>query len=154
MIILFKDKQFKYAYVKDRNYDGIESLFLKNTLIALDYMCKKKLLLLTYKDRNSGQKNKFDIIDILVHETEEPVYIKQGIKNQYNPNTNVISFYDTHGISFRKDYNKRFTSKNTGYNSPVSLLAHEIIHCFHELYDEHNYKKRKLISTPVCTMYI
>lgn len=144
MIILFDDKKFNYSFIENRNYKNIENSFLKNTLKALDFMCQNDLLLLIYKDASSGQKNKFDIIDILVDETEEPVYIKQGNKNQYNPNNNVISFYDTHGISFRKDHKKRFTSKNLGFNSPISLLAHELIHCFHELYDEHNYRKRKL----------
>ncbi len=143
MIILFENKQFKYSFIANRDYEKIENSFLKNTLKALDYMSNNDLLLLTYTDKDSGQKNKFDVIDILVDDTEEPVYIKQGDKNQYNPNTNVISFYDTHGISFRKDHKKRFTSKNMGHNSPISLLAHEIIHCFHELYDEHNYRKRK-----------
>jgi hypothetical protein len=144
MIILFDNKQFRYSYVEDREYDKIQHSFLKNTLKALDYISKHDLLLLTYKDESSGQKNKFDIIDILVDDTEEPVYISQDIKNQYNPSTNVISFNDTHGVSFRKDHKKNFTHKNLGFNSPIALLAHEIIHCFHELYDEHNYKKRKL----------
>lgn len=144
MFILFDDKKIKYSFIPNRDYKIIDNSFLKNTLKALDYMYKNDLLLLTYKDGNSDQKNKFDIIDILVDETEEPIYIKQGTKNQYNPNDNTISFYDTHGISFRKDYKKPFTTKNLGYNSPISLLAHEIIHCFHELYDEHNYRKRKL----------
>lgn len=144
MIILFDDKQFKYFFVENRNYDTIDNSFLKNTLKALDYMYKHDLLMLTYKDEESNQKNTFDIIDILVDDTEEPVYIKQGTQNQYNPNNNVISFYDTHGISFRKDHKKRFTTKNVGFNSPISLLAHEIIHCFHELYDSHNYRKRRL----------
>jgi len=147
MIILFENKQFKYSFIDDRDYKIIENSFLKNTLKALDYMYKHDLLMLTYKDEKSGQKNKFDIIDILVDETEEPVYIVQGTKNTYNPNNNVISFYDTHGISFRKDFKKRFTSKNVGYNSPISLLSHEIIHCFHELYDTNNYQKRRLNKT-------
>ena len=143
MIILFDNKKFKYSFIENRNSKNIENSFLKNTLKALDFMYQNDLLQLTYNDKNTGQKINYDIIDILVDETEEPIYIVQGTKNQYNPNNNVISFYDTHGISFRKDYKKRFTSKNLGYNSPISLLAHELIHCFHELYDEHNYRKRK-----------
>ena len=143
MIILFDQQKFVYSYVENRNYANIENSFLKNTLIALDFIYKNDLLLLTYKDPISKQKNKMDILDILIDETEESVFIKQSTKNQYNPHTNVISFYDTHGISFRKDHKKNFTSKNLGFNSPVSLLAHEIIHCFHELYDSNGYKKRK-----------
>lgn len=149
MIIKYNNQQeqFKYYYDAERDLERINDSFLKNTLQALDYMYKHDLLLLSFTDPISGEKNKFDIIDILVDENEEPVYIVQTTKNTYNPNTNTITFYDTHGVSFRKDYKKRFTHKNLGFNSPISLLAHEIIHCFHELYDEHNYRKRKMNRT-------
>lgn len=146
MIIRYNNniEEFKYYYDANRDLNQINDSFLRNTLKALDYMYKHDLLLLTFTDAVSGEKNKFDIIDILVDENEEPVYIVQSTKNTYNPNTNTITFYDTHGVKFRLDYKKRFTSKNLGFNSPISLLAHEIIHCFHELYDENNYKKRKM----------
>ncbi len=64
MIILFENKQFKYSFITNRDYEKIENSFLKNTLKALDYMYNNDLLLLTYTDKDSGQKNKFDIIPI------------------------------------------------------------------------------------------
>jgi len=140
MIIIFDtNKQFKYSYITDRDYITFNDTFLINTLKALDYLYKNNFLTVKYKNTNT----KMDIIDILVDETEEPVYIRQYISNKYSPSTNTIFFNDTQGATFRKNYRKRFTTKNMGFNSPAGLLSHELIHCYHELYDKDNYLKRK-----------
>ncbi len=147
MTILFKDKEFYYSYREDRNYNTIKDSFLKNTLKALDYIYMHDLLVLNFKNDTLETSQKINILDLLMRQSQESVFIKQGEKNQYNPNNNTITFYDTHGIRFRKNHKKRFTTKNIGYNSPVTLLAHEIIHCFHELYDTTNYTIRKRDKT-------
>ena len=147
MIILFnKTEQFRYKYVYRRDYRNFNDHFLINTVVALDYLYENDILLVNYdklKHVSNNQKGKVDIIDVLVDMTDEPVYVRQYHKNQYQPSTNTIFFNDTQGASFRKNYRKRFTSDNKGSNSPLSLFAHEIIHCFHELHDENNYHKRR-----------
>ena len=147
MIIIYKKtKQFKYTYVYRRDYRKFEDAFLINTIVALDYLYENDILLVNYKARFSKEQNEdihVNIIDVLVDETKEPVFIRQFHKNQYQPATNTIFFNDTQGATFRKNYRKRFTPDNKGYNSPLALFAHEIIHCYHELYDLENYNKRR-----------
>ncbi len=145
MIILYENnKKFLYKYVYRRDYRPFNNDFLINTIVALDYMYENDLLLVDYSKIKSYKRNdKVNIIDILVDEANEPIYIRKFHKNQYQPSTNTIFFNDKQGVSFRKNYHKRFTTKNKGTNSPLSLFAHEIIHCYHELYDEDEYKERR-----------
>ena len=145
MIILYGDNEkFHYKYQYRRNYKPIDNEFLINTLVALDYLYENDMLLVDYDKIKSYERNdKVNIIDVLVDETPDTIYIRQFHKNQYQPGTNTIFFNDTQGAIFRKNYRKRFTSSNKGFNSPLSLFAHEIIHCYHELHDEHHYHARK-----------
>ncbi len=149
MIILFqKNKQYPYKYVNRRDYRKIDDHFLINALVTLDYLYENDILLVDYsKIKNQSDehphKNHVNIIDVLVDRTDEPVYIRQFHKNQYQPSTNTIFFNDTQGASFRKNYRKRFTADNKGQNSPMALFAHEIIHCYHELHDEEHYHERR-----------
>lgn len=143
MIIYYNQKEtFSYSYVKDRVYSNIVNDFLRNTLLVLDYLVENDIMTLTYY-KNKPEEKTIDIIDTLITKAKEPVFIKEGNKNQYSPSTNTIFFKHTHGVMFRKSYKKPFRGKNIGYNSPMALLAHEIIHCYHELFDENGYLKRK-----------
>ena len=140
-----KNQSFQYSYVSDRNYSEIKDSFLKNTLIALDYMYKNDVLTVTYV--RGEEKRTLDILDALIHEADEPINIRQGDSNKYYPASNTVQFNDTHGVKFRKDYKKRFNGLNIGYNSPLSLLSHELIHCYHELFDEAGYRRRRINKT-------
>lgn len=147
MIIIYKKtKQFTYTYVYRRDYRYFEDDFLINTIVALDYLYENDILLVNYKAKFSEKQDedkKVNIIDVLVDDTEDPIYIRQFHKNQYQPATNTIFFNDTQGATFRKNYRKRFTQSNQGFNSPLALFAHEIIHCYHELHDSEHYHKRR-----------
>ena len=149
MIILFdKNKKFHYKYVYRRDYRYFTDSFLINVIVALDYLYENDILLVNYQKldhllADDSDKNLVNIIDVLVDMTDEPIYIRQFHKNQYQPATNTIFFNDTQGANFRKNYRKRFTSDNKGQNSPMALFAHEIIHCYHELHDEAYYHKRR-----------
>ncbi len=147
MIIIYKKtKQFKYTYVYRRDYKSFEDTFLINTIVALDYLYENDILLVNYKAKFLKKQNEdkqVNIIDVLVDKPKEPVYIRQFHKNQYQPATNTIFFNDTQGATFRKNYRKRFTSDNKGFNSPLALFAHEIIHCYHELHDSKHYHERR-----------
>ena len=102
------------------------------------------MLLVDYNKISSyNRSDKVNIIDILVDETHDTIYVRQFHKNQYQPSTNTIFFNDTQGAIFRKKYRKRFTASNKGFNSPLSLFAHEVIHCYHELHDEEHYHHRR-----------
>lgn len=144
MKIFYNNKQkiFAYTFVENRNYTEISDSFLKNTLEALDFLYKTDSLTIKYKDE--GITKTVDIIDALLADKKSDIKIIQSNKNTYNPATNTITFFDTHGIVFRKNHRKRWFSKNKGYNSPVSLLSHELIHCYNEIYELEDYKKRKL----------
>jgi len=149
MIIIYeKTKQFHYKYIYRRDYRKIEDSFLINTLVALDYLYENDILLLDYEKINKyadehEHEDDVNIIDELVNRTDEPIFIRQFHKNQYQPSTNTIFFNDTQGANFRKNYRKRFTPDNKGKNSPMALFAHEIIHCYHELHDETHYHERR-----------
>lgn len=135
-------KPHHYSYVQNRVYDLIKDRFLRNTLKALDHLHKTNALTITYE--NDGSKETIDIIDVLTDDTVNDIKIgySKG-ENYYSPNYNAIGFYDTHGVYFRKNYKKKWFSKNKGYNSPMAVLAHELIHCYNELYETEDYHARK-----------
>lgn len=140
------NKPHTYTYVVDRDYQGLSDRFLKNTCKALDFLYETNTLTITYKD--DGIVKTLDIIDVLVADVVNGINIVYSErKNYYRPSTNTVGFYDTHGIVFRKNHRKRWFSKNKGYNSPMAVLAHELIHCYNELFETEDYKARKLNIT-------
>jgi len=141
-----QNKIFKYVFKKHRDYTAISDDFLRNTLQIIDYLYLNEIMTVSY-NKNTTDEKVVDIIDALVDEATEDIHIIQGDKNQYFPATNTIKFKHQHGVMFRKDYKKRFSGSNIGYNSPMSLFAHEIIHCYHELFDENGYRSRRLDRT-------
>ena len=135
-----------YTYVDGRDYEQLGDRFLSNTFMALDYLYKTNALTITYIDE--GEKKTLDIIDVLVADVVNGINIVYSERNNYyRPSTNTVGFYDTHGIVFRKNHRKRWFSKNKGYNSPMAVLAHELIHCYNELFETEDYKARKLNHT-------
>jgi len=130
-----------YFYVGDRNLEIIEDRFLRNTIKALDFLFKTDTLTITYID--DGVSKTVDIIDVLVADKHNNITIVPGQRNAYNPQLNSVMFYDTHGVVFRKNHKKQWFRKNKGYNSPVALLSHELIHCYNELYETDDYLVRK-----------
>ncbi|WP_397364277.1 hypothetical protein [Olleya sp. R77988] len=130
-----------YNYILDRDHDIIEDRFLRNTTIALDFLVKSSALTITFEE--DGETQKIDVIDVLVADTDNNITIIPAQKNAYSPKHNTILFYDTHGVVFRKNHKKKWFRRNKGYNSPVSLLSHELIHCYNELYDTQDYLSRK-----------
>ncbi|MGV6828361.1 MAG: hypothetical protein ACWA45_03075 [Flavobacteriales bacterium] len=130
-----------YTYQENRDYTAIHDRFLKNTLIAIDYLVKHLTLTITYQDE--GIIKTINIIDVLVADTKNNITIVPGNKNAYNHRLNSVMFYDTHGAVFRKNHKKRWFRRNKGYNSPLALLSHELIHCYNELYETQDYLARK-----------
>lgn len=139
-------KPHHYTYIKDRDYSLISDRFLRNALKALDYLHKTNALTITYED--DGILETVDIIDTLTADTKNNIKLifSKG-KNFYSPKFNTIGFYDTHGVYFRKNHRKKWFTKNKGYNSPMSVLAHELIHCYNELYETEDYHARKKNTT-------
>lgn len=135
------NEYIEYNYQKNRNYLIIEDRFLRNTTIALDFLVESSALTITFKD--DGIKKRLDVIDVLVADTKNNITIISGKKNAYSPSHNTILFYDTHGVVFRKNHKKKWFRRNKGYNSPVALLSHELIHCYNELYQTDDYLARK-----------
>lgn len=139
-------KGHKYRYLPKRDYTQIHDRFLRNTYKALDYLHKTNALTITYMD--DGVKETVDIIDVLTADTDNNIKIiySKG-KNFYSPTYNTVGFYDTHGVYFRKNYRKKWFTKNKGYNSPMAVLSHELIHCYNELYETEDYLARKKNTT-------
>lgn len=131
----------EYSYQENRNYSTIEDSFIRNTTTALDFLVKSSALTISFVD--DEVKKTIDIIDVLVADTTNNITIMQGKKNAYSPTHNTVLFYDTHGVVFRKNHKKRWFKRNKGYNSPVALLSHELIHCYNELYETDDYHARK-----------
>lgn len=130
-----------YEYVLDRNHDLIEDRFLRNTTIALDFLVKTSALTIAFEEGEHSYR--VDVIAVLIADVDNTITIIPAQKNGYNPSYNTVLFYDTHGVVFRKNHKHRWFSRNKGYNSPVSLLSHELIHCYNELYDTEGYHHRK-----------
>jgi hypothetical protein len=130
-----------YNYNETRDYKIIADRFLRNTTIALDYLVKHSTLTITYVD--DGETKRVDIIDVLIADTTNKITIIPAQKNAYSPKYNTVLFYDTHGVVFRKNHKKQWFRRNKGYNSPLALLSHELIHCYNELYETENYLERK-----------
>lgn len=132
----------QYTYIENREYASIKDRFLRNTLKALDHLHKTNALTISYKDKDALET--VDVIDVLTADTKNNITIVYSkAKNFYSPSYNTVGFYDTHGVYFRKNYRKKWFSKNKGYNSPVAILAHELIHCYNELYETKAYHERK-----------
>ncbi len=142
-----QNKPHPYTYFEDRDYEAIPDRFLRNSTKALDYLHKTNALTITYVDH--GVTETVDIIDVLIADTQNDIKItySEG-KNFYDPVANTIGFYDTHGLVFRKNHKKKWFIKNKGYNSPMAVLAHELIHCYNELYETEAYLKRKSDQSP------
>jgi len=136
-----KNTFVNYRYQENRDYNLIEDRFLRNTTTALDFLVKTSALTISFID--NGIPKTIDIIDVLVEDKENNITIVPGQKNAYSPSHNTVLFFDTHGIVFRKNHKKRWFRKNKGYNSPVSLLSHELIHCYNDIFDPEDYYKRK-----------
>ena len=136
-----KNTFVNYQYQEKRDYNTIEDRFLKNTTTALDFLVRTSALTFSFID--NGVPKVIDIIDVLVADVENNITIMPGQKNAYSPSHNTVLFYDTHGVVFRKNHKKRWFRSNKGYNSPVALLSHELIHCYNEIFDAEDYHKRK-----------
>jgi len=135
-----------YSYVKNRNLKEINDRFLRNTIKALDYLKKWNALELSYTSNLNGIKNagSVDILNTLMTDTSYTLTITfTDDANYFSSKKKTIGFYDTHGIIFRKDHRKPWIKENMGFNSPVVLLAHECIHCYHSYYDQDAYALRK-----------
>lgn len=136
---------FSYHFDEDRDYKLFEDRFLRNTLIAIDFLYKSNALTITFEDNEKTKT--VDIIDILVADVKNNITIVPGKRNAYNPKLNSVMFYDTHGAVFRKNHKKKWFRSNKGYNSSMSLLSHELIHCYNELYETDDYHSRKKDQT-------
>jgi hypothetical protein len=134
-------KMVLYNFIENRKYESITDRFLKNTFIALDHLHYTNALTITYND--DGIIKTVDIIDVLTDDTVNNITIIPGNRNAYNHKLNSIMFLDTHGVVFKKNHRRQWFKKNKGYNSPVALLSHELIHCYNELYETEDYLNRK-----------
>lgn len=130
-----------YHYIEDRDYSVIADRFIRNTFTALDFLYRTSALTISFKE--DGATKQVDIIDVLIADTTNDISIIPGDRNAYNPKLNSVMFLDTHGAVFRKNFKKQWFRRNKGYNSPVSLLSHELIHCYNEIYDTEDYHARK-----------
>ena len=135
------NETYDYAYEDKRNYAIFEDRFLRNALIALDYLYKTNALTIRFEE--DGEEHVIDIIDELIDSPKEPIHLVFAEKNSYSASKNTVTFYDTHGVVFRKNHRKSWFRRNRGYNSPVSLLSHELIHCYNEIHDTEDYLARK-----------
>ena len=130
-----------YQYKEDRDYESISDRFVRNTTIALDFLVKNNTLTISFEDEE--EMKRVDIIDVLIADTVNTITIVPGKKNAYYFKHNAIMFYDTHGVVFRKNHKRKWFKRNKGYNSPLALLSHELIHCYNELYETEAYHARK-----------
>jgi len=140
-IQLLRGDFINYSYTEDRTYADIDDRFLRNTYMALDFLTRTNALTIQFEDED--ELKRVDIVDILVADTEHNITIVPGNRNAYNHRLNSIMFLDTHGAMFRKNHKKRWFRRNKGYNSPVALLSHELIHCYNELFQSDEYIHRK-----------
>lgn len=121
--------------------------FICNVFRALDYLYEINVLNINFK--NKGILTTVEILPLLIKNTAYKIkIIPSARKNYYNPSSKTIGFYDTQGIFFKKDFLQPWSSSNIGHNSPVTLLAHELLHCYHSIYKRSSYLARKNDHTP------
>lgn len=136
-----------YVYEKDRDYKALQDRFLHNTYKALDHLYAINALTISYRDKETPVIKQ--VIRLLIADTAHVIKIQYSeTKNYHKSATQTIGFYDTHGIYFKLDYRERWSPNNRGYNSPMTLLAHELLHCYHAKYRKSEYLKRKKNHSP------
>jgi RHS repeat-associated protein len=125
-----------------KEYTGTNK-FATNTLKALNHLKSEGATQITIGEGESAKK--IDFLDAFIGTDEKDVTLQQGDRNQYNPDSKVISFNPEKGVKFYKDLSAFFpnTPDNFGRNSPASLLAHEFIHSYNHQFDTEIFNKRK-----------
>ncbi|MDC8006047.1 DUF6443 domain-containing protein [Aureisphaera galaxeae] len=134
-----------YEYDENRDYDAIENDFERDTYIALDRLYSTGALNVCIGG-DECQSESPSILDTIINDENITVTIIEGSEengSRYNPSTNEIEFVSRQGVAFIKDASKIVDKSNTGYNSPTSVLGHEIIHSYNNNFDNENYLDRK-----------
>lgn len=132
-----------YYYNPQRFVIPGATLFLKNCYLTMDYLYSTKALELTYPDGTV-----INILEAFLHRDDKQITLIDGVKNQYDPGTDTITFYDNDGAMFRKNLKLSWTDENTGRVSSASLLGHEFIHAYHEQFHPDDYCARRLQEYP------
>jgi hypothetical protein len=133
-----------YEYDPKRPITPEANPFLKNTFLTLDFIYEKKALELEFPDGRI-----VSIIDEFTKRHGKNLIIKDGENNQYEATRDIITFYDNVGSMFRKDLKKPWIKSNIGRNTAASILAHELIHAYHDQFEYEAYRARKNKKYPL-----
>lgn len=137
----------RYVYDGNRDYSLLTDRFIYNTFKALDHLYEINTL--NINPKNNEVLREVGILPMLIKNTSDNIKIIPAThKNYYKPSSKTIGFCDTKGIFFKKDFTQPCSTSNTGYNSPMTLLAHELLHCYHSIYKRSSYLARKNDHTP------
>ncbi|TWP22507.1 hypothetical protein ETU10_10555 [Apibacter muscae] len=139
LVIIDNGKKILYEYETNRNYNSIDSGFLKNCYLVLDKLYEGAGNIII------GDK-KVNIVREVIKNIYREVYIKRlpdFSSSVYNPDLHTIFFNPNIGISFHLEIQDGVLSKEMGYNSPVAIFGHEMIHVYNDLLDHENYLLRK-----------
>ncbi|WP_277016297.1 RHS repeat domain-containing protein [Flavobacterium lindanitolerans] len=130
-----------YSYVENRDYDSIKDDFEKQTYQALDFLYSSKAMEVKIVDgENSVTVN---ILDKLINDQNNIIKVKKGESSGYNFKKNILTFNPLQAVAFFLDANNPYSTGskgetiwNYGKNSPASVLAHELIHGYNDLFDK------------------
>ncbi|MBL7867151.1 MAG: RHS repeat-associated core domain-containing protein, partial [Flavobacterium lindanitolerans] len=127
-----------YMYVKDRSYEDIEDIFLRQTYMALDKLYSSGAMNIDF-----GNNRNVNVLTELMESTKFTVNIYSGSSNGHLKNN--ISFNSTGGVVINKSgaSKQEFETaektgkltKNLGRNSPTAQLGHELIHAWNYNFD-------------------
>lgn len=130
--------QHAYMYVKNRSYEDIEDVFLRDTYKALDKLYSSGAMNIDF-----GNNKTTNVLSDLMDSTEFTVNIKSGNSNGHLKNN--ILFNNTEGVvinkngaskeEFEKAQKTGKLSKNLGRNSATAQLGHELLYSWNHNFD-------------------
>jgi len=122
------------------------SAFVKEVNNALNHLHENEAMKTVVESLGSGQKQETNELNLLAGDKNKVVTIVQSKepelkdRHQFHPATNTVETDPLVGISF---FQSRAAGTPESYNSPTSMLSHELYHAYNWLFDTEGYNTRR-----------
>lgn len=142
-VIYENGKTYHYTKDKEGNIEKGEEYkggnkFVENTLTALDFLSEKNAMEVSVCA--NGKNVTVNILETIVNDKKNIVSVFEtpGGHKAEHEGRNSIKFNPMLGLEFFDNPSKT----KSLYNSPASMLGHELAHMYNDLYDNVNFTKR------------
>ena len=131
-----------YSYVKDRDYSKLEEGFERDTYLAIDKLYSSGAMNITFGEGESAKT--VNVLDALINDKENNINVVETKKSSdYDFKKNELSFNSRKGSGFFLDNTKPMGPDNMGLMSPASILGHEFLHGYNDLFTNDDFEKRR-----------